>query len=118
MKPKIYVASPYSKGDREENVKRSIMACELLWKNGFIPYCPLLSHFWDLYAPHSWDEWMNYDLEWLHVCDGVYLLPGESNGAQIEVDAADKAWIPVWIEGESDPIEDMIEYFSSLAECQ
>jgi hypothetical protein len=120
-KYKIYVASPYSIGNRKENVKRSILACEQLWALGLVPYCPLLSHYWDKIAPHTWEDWMRFDLEWLSVCDGVYWLYGESKGAEREVDFADNAWIPVFIEttpGSIGGIKDMVEYFHELDRCQ
>ena len=85
---KIYVASPYTVGDREENVNRAIEAAEQLINEGFAPFSPLLTHFHHLRYPHTWDTWMMLDIEWLSVCDALLRLPGEGAGADEEVEFA------------------------------
>jgi hypothetical protein len=63
---------------------------------GFVPFCPLLSHFLDVTHPRDYQTWLDYDLSWLEVCDVVLRLPGESVGADVEVARAQELGIPVF----------------------
>jgi hypothetical protein len=81
----VYIASPYTIGDVAKNVSRSIFAAEELRKLGFLPFCPLLTHFWHFLSPHPKEYWMSMDMEWLDLCDCILRLPGESTGADEEV---------------------------------
>lgn len=85
---RIYIASPYSLGDKPANVRRQIDAYSELMDAGYCAYAPLLSHYIDLLHPRSYVEWMAHDLRWIDVCDAVLRLPGESPGADVEVDYA------------------------------
>jgi hypothetical protein len=94
-KQKVYIASPYSIGDKEENV-RVQMECGLqLLDLGFTPYVPLVTHYMELISPRDYNVWLDNCLEWLVVCDIVLRLPGESIGADIEVAYAEQHKIPV-----------------------
>jgi nucleoside 2-deoxyribosyltransferase len=95
-KLKIYLASPYTKGDVGINVKNSFEAYDVLLKNNFLPFAPLTSHFIHMMYPQDYNTWLEIDLEWLKVCDAVLRLPGESRGADIEVEYAEKNNIPVF----------------------
>jgi hypothetical protein len=92
---KVYVASPYTIGGQAKNVRRSIEVADKLRELGFLPFCPLLSHFWDMIIPHSYDYWMAMDLEWLKECDVVLRLSGQSKGADLEEEVAKMNHIPV-----------------------
>lgn len=92
---KVYIASPYTKGDVVVNVRQSMDAFEKLANFGFIPYCPLLTHFQHLVHPRDYDFWINYDLEWLKVCDAMIRIDGESSGADLEEKYANDHGIPV-----------------------
>ena len=81
----VYIASMYSKGDQAVNVRTSIFAAEELRGYGFLPYVPLLTHFWHFMSPHEYEYWTKMDLEWLHFMDCILRLPGESSGADNEV---------------------------------
>ena len=104
---KIYLASPYSLGDMATNVRISMEAANELINEGFAPYCPLLSHFQQLSFPQEYDIWMSLDLEWISVCDAMLRLPGESSGADREVEFARNNSIPVFYD-----LRVMIEYFN------
>ena len=96
-KPKyIYVASPYSHGDKFKNVKKSIVIGEELIELGFVPYLPLLSHFWNEISPHDYFYWLDYDMEILEKMNALLRLPGESNGADLEVARAKNMGIPIY----------------------
>ena len=81
----IYVAGPYSNGDPVLNTRKAIEAGELLIELGFVPFIPHLTHLWHLVSPHEIDYWYDYDNEWLNKCDALLRLPGESEGADAEV---------------------------------
>jgi len=93
---RVYVSGPYAKGDAAENVRRAILAADELLRAGHAPFCPHLSHFWHLLCPKPREAWLEYDLEWLRACDAVVRLPGESEGADAEVEAAREMGIPVY----------------------
>ena len=93
---KVYVASPYTKGDVVQNIKAAIDAGEELSKAGFVPFIPHLTAFWHLQHPHSYDFWIDYDNQWLPCCDALLRLPGESEGADGEVELAHKLFMPVF----------------------
>lgn len=97
MKPvRIYVAGPYSKGDVVVNVREAILAGNTLRALGYAPFIPHLSMFWHLQIPHPIEYWYAYDLEWLEVCDAVFRLPGESAGADREVERAKELGLPIY----------------------
>lgn len=112
MRPRIYVAGPISKGDLRANVVQAHGAGIALLKAGFAPMVPHGSCFWGNLrlslaagmafvpeASHSGighAEWLDVDLAWVAVCDGVLRLPGESVGADLEVAFAREQGIPVF----------------------
>ncbi len=96
QKNKVYIASPYLRGDKEENVMRQISAFHILKTHGFVPYAPLLGHYIDRHYPMTCKDWLDFDLEWLEVCDIVLRLDGDSNGADAEVARAHELGIPVY----------------------
>ena len=106
---KVYVASPYTQGDPEANVRRQIDAGEELINAGFIPYLPLLSHYQHIVHPHDYETWCRLDNAWVKSCNALLRLPGESKGADDEVMLAFKLGIPVY-----HSIEDLIKYFPLL----
>jgi len=93
---KIYIAGPYTRGDVAENVHNAIMAAEEIVKLGHIPYIPHLTHFWHLMAQHDIDFWYEYDLVWLTFCDALVRLPGDSHGADEEVETAESLGKPIF----------------------
>jgi len=96
MSAKIYVAGPLTKGDYARNVRNAYKAAEDLAEHGFAPYVPHSTHLWDLIFPHTYEFWMSLDFEFLAVCDALLRLPGESLGADREVERAHDLNIPVF----------------------
>jgi hypothetical protein len=92
----IYIAGPYSRGDTVLNVRNAVMAADQLMMLGFIPYIPHLTMFWHILLPHDYQFWLDYDLKWLDKCDGLLRLPGDSKGADAEVEYANEMEIPVY----------------------
>jgi len=85
---KIYIAGPYSGGDVAQNVRIAILAAHRLSQAGCIPYVPHLSHFWHLLCPRDVEFWYEQGLQWVEACDVLLRLPGESVGADLEVQRA------------------------------
>lgn len=90
-KTKVYVAAPCSCGDvlpnadRWVNMIKAVMVCEELLRKGYVPFCPHLTMFWHSLYPHSYREWLDYDSNWLKVCDCLLRIGGGSSGADEEV---------------------------------
>ena len=89
MKPiRVYIAGPYSNGDVAQNVRNAILAADKLAQAGLFPLIPHLTHFWHLLCPHDWKFWLEQGLVWLESCDVLLRLPGESEGADLEMQRA------------------------------
>jgi hypothetical protein len=93
----IYIASPYTKGDLTQNLEAHIDAANKLANAGFTPFAPLLFHWWDKQHPHTYEFWCKQGLDWIEKCDAVVRLPGDSSGADAEVDHALDLHIPVFL---------------------
>jgi hypothetical protein len=106
MKTKVYIASPYTKGDVAVNVKRQIDTFDELMTLGYAPYAPLYSHFQHMVHPRPYQDWIAIDLEWVPACDVVLRLDGESSGADGEVAFARERGIPVMFS-----LADLVEQF-------
>jgi len=104
---KIYIAGPYSIGDKLENVHTAIRTANELADIGFAPYCPhALTHYWDQLHPRPYEFWLELDRHFLVCCDAVYRMQGESTGADREVKQAISLGIPIF-----HTIEAMCEHF-------
>jgi hypothetical protein len=103
---KVYIASPYSVGDPETNVRRQIDAADELINAGFYPYLPLLSHYQHIIHPHDYETWVRLDNAWVSSCDALLRLPGESKGADDEVMLAFKWGLPIY-----HSVEDLVKYY-------
>ena len=93
---RVYIAGRYSGGDVARNVRVAMKNADLLIQMGFAPYVPHLCHFLHLIAPHDYEVWMAIGLAWLRQCDEILRLPGESPGADREVEVARILEIPVF----------------------
>ena len=102
---KIYIASPYTKGDQAENVRRQLEVADKLMSMGHTPFLPLLSHFQHLCFPRPYEDWMRVDLEWLYCCDALLRLDGESEGADREVEEAEAASMDIYYSLEQIPCD-------------
>lgn len=94
---RIYIAGRYTRGDRSDNVRNAMRAMDRLIAAGHEPLCPLLTHFQDLAFPRPWEDWMRIDLAWLPFSDAVVRLPGNSLGADMETEEANRWDIPVFL---------------------
>ena len=87
----IFISGPYAHPDPVINTRNAILAGEEVIKQGHIPFIPHLNHLWHLVCPHEEDFWYEYDLVWLRKCDAILRIPGESKGADREMEIA-KEW--------------------------
>lgn len=96
MKPIIYIASPYTKGDPCINTYCQMQMFNRLLDDGLVtPYIPLLSHYLHTHHPRPYHDWINYDMEMLRAMDGCLRISAlyapmnyavrESSGADNEV---------------------------------
>src|ERR1700747_1043214 len=97
--PSVYISGPISKPNRKKgrygkNIVPAMNMWAYLCSAGFHIYCPHLSYMLSSHLVKEWgddlshDEWMEEDLYWLSKCDALIRLPGESPGADIEVEHA------------------------------
>jgi len=93
---RVYVAGPYTLGDRSENLRRIMAATVEILDAGHEPFCPLLSFFLDLTYPRPWKDWMRMDLAWLKVAEAFVRISGPSVGADDERDIAAAHHIPTF----------------------
>jgi hypothetical protein len=101
---KVYIASPYTNGDKLEMVRLQIDAWHILRDRGLIPIAPLLTHYINEVRERDHKDWLEYDFELLRICDYVIrLYPvndlGEripSTGADIEEREAKRLGIPFY----------------------
>ena len=82
----IYVAGPISKGDQIRNCSEAIKVGDHLLKLGLVPFIPHLSIAWHMITPVEYEDFMKWDFAWIDKCDALLRLPGESHGADREVD--------------------------------
>ena len=110
MDEKIYIAGPYTNKDNEvvkKNVVKAITVADQIALLGFKPFVPHLFHYWNDEFKHDYEFWMEQGSEWLSVCDGLYRIPGESDGSEREIEQAKKEdEIPVFYN-----IADLLLYF-------
>lgn len=93
---RVYVAGPYT-ADPAKCTADAIAAGNELLDYGFAPFVPHLAHYWDrLHTARSYEDWMRLDLAWVQVADVLLRLPGESSGANREVETAIAHSIPVF----------------------
>jgi len=91
----VYIASPYTVGDVAVNVKTQMDTADSLIEKGYCPIAPLLSHFLHINKPRPYEDWTKMDMALVRVSDYVLRLPGESRGADAEVELAKSLKIPV-----------------------
>lgn len=97
-KPLVYVAGPIT-GDPWGCVRRATHAAAILGDLGCHAYLPQLSILHEIVAPEPYEHWVEHGLAMVERCDGVYRIPGESPGADREVEHAHQLGIPVFFTG-------------------
>lgn len=97
MKPVyVYIAGPLSKPNPADNTRKAVLVADDLLRMGYTPYVPHLTMFWEAITGYrEWEDWLDYDENWLRKCDVLLRLPGESPGADRECQYAWRYNIPV-----------------------
>lgn len=93
---KVYFAAPYTNPDPAVNVplyfETVALYCEFFKRQShtarIVPIMPHAFHYLDARCPASYDEWMGIDKELIKSANMLVRLPGESAGAEIEVNYA------------------------------
>jgi len=93
---RVYIASPYTVGDTQANVAKHLECADKLMTLGYSPYAPLLCHFQHMLLPRPYEDWFGHVINWIQYCDAMIRLPGESSGADKEVEIARLLRIPVY----------------------
>jgi hypothetical protein len=106
---RVYLASPYTIGNQQDNVDCQINMAAYLLDRGFFPFAPLLCHYIDQKHPRDYDVWLKWCIAWLPQCNAVLRLPGHSRGADLEVELAISKNIPVF-----HIVGDLICHFTQL----
>lgn len=107
LKPVIYIASAYTRGDVAMNTHFQCKIFDQLLTDGrVLPVAPLWSHFQHTLYPRPYGDWIRYDQEMLRLYDGCLRLKAElpdvdyaqweSSGADAEVAAFEKTGRPVF----------------------
>jgi hypothetical protein len=91
----VYIASPYTNGDKLQNVNVQLDMAHKLMNLGYCPIIPLFSHYQHIRKPRPYEDWLKIDLEKIRRCDILLRLPGESSGADREVKFAKAINIPI-----------------------
>lgn len=136
MRHRCYIAGPISKGDLCHNVNQATDAFIRLAKAGLAPMCPHWSVYCKeakrgvtvmgaggltrigtdrVFCEATVDgcpgmthaDWLSIDLAWVQMSDCLLRLPGESKGADAEVEHARLCEIPVF-----DTVEKVIAWAS------
>ena len=94
---KIYIASPYTKGNKNSNILRQVEAANELIERGYNVFAPLsFGYLQEMFHELPHEKWMEIDFDWILSCDAVLRLSGESKGADREVAFAKENDIPVF----------------------
>jgi hypothetical protein len=110
---RVYLSAPYSADTPEErlaNTRRAMALGFRLIQMGFSPYVPHLSHYVDEMAKAegetiTYQEWLDYDCEWLLACDAILAPLARSPGVEHECRVASLNGIP-----EFDSIESLVAW--------
>lgn len=102
-RPLVYVAGPIT-ADPWGCVRKATHAAAILHDMGCWAYMPQLSVLHEIVAPMPYEHWIEHGLAMVERCDGLWRLPGESPGADREVEHALALSIPVHVDGLTDAL--------------
>jgi len=99
---RAYIAGPYDGKNVIEilgNIRRGIEAARYLMSVGYAVFCPFLDFLIAFVGEDlSKETYQRNSLEWVKVCDIMFLLPGweNSNGVKREMELAKSLNIPYY----------------------
>lgn len=110
MRRRIYISGPMTGDGTPEamakNVAEGIRVAKVLMRAGFAVLCPHLTGTMPGHLDFTHREWIENDLPWVCVADAVLRLPGESRGADAEVDCAMDCDVLVFTD-----IDELLDHF-------
>jgi len=92
----VYVSGPISAGPLEHNLRAALDVGDWVRELGHAALIPHLDILWQFVSPHSWEENLAHDEIILERCDALYRVPGDSPGADREMEFARRHDIPVF----------------------
>ena len=92
----VYIAGPYTNPDPIMNVRKAIFVADRLLLEGMVPYIPHLTMLQHLVSPQPYEVWLQRDRDWIGRCDVLLRIPGESKGADWEVEEARRLGMPIY----------------------
>lgn len=95
LKPLVYIAGPIS-SDPHNNTHTGMKMWDLLHRKGMAPIAPHWSGLQQMAFPLPYDTWILHDFQIIARCDALLRLPGESKGADLEVQHARNMGVPVF----------------------
>lgn len=96
MSDLLYVAGPYTHPDPVINTHCAVRVASAIYEAGeWVPVVPHLTLLWHLVDPHPLEFWYEYDLHILERCQAIVRLPGDSTGADKEMEHAIKCGLQV-----------------------
>lgn len=97
MRQRVYISGPLTtSGNPMENIDRAMVAARELIAAGYAPLVPHLNYMMDLGEEIPREIWLEVELPWVRAADAMIRLPGESIGADLEVERAELLGIPVF----------------------
>jgi len=98
---KVYVAGKYSADnviDVLHNIREGVKVSAFLIKKGYAPFCAWLDHQFSFYEDISVEQYYQYSIAFLKVCDCMLVLPDwqKSKGTAKEIRIAKSLKIPVY----------------------
>lgn len=94
-KPLVYIAGPIT-ANPWGCVAEALPTFRRLIADGCVPFAPQFSIAGAIADPGiSYEAWLDYDLDVIRKCDGLVRLPGESAGADREVQLATALGLPL-----------------------
>lgn len=92
----LYIAGPYTRPDPVINTHKAIQVATYLQEfTEWVPHLPHTTLLWHAVTPRPIEFWYELDLAHMEVCNAVVRLPGESTGADAELEHAAKIGLRV-----------------------
>ena len=93
--PLVYLAGPIT-ADPLAAPRQALEVFAPLRALGLVPFLPQLTVLAEMIQPRGYEEWMGYDFDVIARCQALVRLPGESPGADREVEWAETLGLPVF----------------------
>jgi hypothetical protein len=88
-RPMLYIAGPYTRPDPVVNAHAAIQVGTIVYEQtDYVPLVPHTTLLWHMVTPRPPDFWYALDIHHMLRCDAIVRLPGESTGADREMEVA------------------------------